>query len=122
MRQMSSRLRAAAQTLPVLVPVALIIVGNFFTIEWMRFVGSWSLAAVVFLAVMRGRMEPVREAVSVRQLAIVGAVLVVLLVAPFLPHAGLEFLVLPFLVGSLAALTFVISYMVYFLVRAHRGA
>ena len=69
---MNARLRATAEALPVLIPVAVIVIGVVTGDGWLRTPGMWGLAAVVALAILRGgrrrRGRPAGSAVEDVQL------------------------------------------------------
>ena len=117
-----SQFRTILKTLPVLIPVAAIIVANFGGIEWLRLAGILSLAAVVALLVLRARIVYPEDIVSSRDVALALGVALGLFVAAFLPHASLDFLALPLLAGLSAALAYVIGCIVYRLLRLSRDA
>jgi hypothetical protein len=120
---MSSRLRAVAEALPVLVPFAAIVAGTLADLDWLRLAGIVLLVLVVAVAISKRGIESVRANVlPARYVAVAIAVLVASVAALLLMGTPLALLAIPLAAGSAAALWILIALILRGLLRLHRGA
>jgi hypothetical protein len=117
-----ARAQAVAQALPVLIPFAAIVVGSFAGAEWLRSIGMWSLAAVVFIAILRGKLHNIRDLISPWMVALAAGALLAVVLALAIPGAPGSSMVIPLLAGAVGALCVVIGRILYGLIRLNAGS